>query len=405
MSAPAPAKTQPPESKCRQRLRANLRQWLFKPPTPPPARQKSDAVDLTGRPVLTQYTEVDDEHVAKVGPERTLAWRPADAPSILDEVRAPVKLMLYQNLAVGDVIMLTAAVRDLKAAWGDKFQVDVRTAYPELLENNPHLTRLSVTDPEVNKLHTHYTWWVKRFNELPFHFVSAIRLDLEQRLGLVINQGDFRGDLHFTEDELTKPNLAQQKLGDRRYWVVDAGGKFDFTVKWWGQDNYQAVIERLPDIQFVQIGRNNDPHPRLQGANVLNLLGQTSLRELLRVIYTADGVITPISLPMHAAAAVPPHPRTNCRPHCVVIAGGREPPTWEAYPTHAYLHTCGKLDCCRDGGCSKSRVELLKDGRVSDAPGKLCLQPVKTAGGQTLPKCMTMITVDDVERAVRSFQS
>ncbi len=399
------AKSQPPESKCRQRLRQGLREQLFAPPQPRATGSRPGvAVPESARPFLSQYTEMDSEHVAEIGPERTLAWRPADASSILDEVHSPVKLLLFQGLAPGDAVMLSAAVRDLKLAWGSRFLVDVRTPYPEIFANNPHLSPLHLLDPEVVKVRTHYTYWIRRINELPVHFVSAIRMDLEQRLGLVINQGPFRGDLHFTDEELRPPNLAEKALGDRRYWVIDAGGKWDFTVKWWETARYQSVVERLRDICFVQIGRNDHPHPRLKGDNVLNLIGQTNLRELMRVIYGAEGVITPISLPMHVAAAVPVHPRTGRRPHCVVLAGGREPPNWEQYPAHAYLNFCGRLKCCPEGGCTKSRVEALQDGRAFDGPDKLCQQPVRTDSGQVVARCMTMITVDDVVRCVRECE-
>jgi len=396
--------SQSPESKCRQRLRQRFRDSLFLPAQPWLNRRHLPPADTSDRPFQSLYTEMDDEHVSKVGPERTLAWRPAEAPSILEEVRVPVKLMLFQDLAPGDAIILSAAVRDLKQAWGARFLIDVRTPYPEIFAHNPYLTPLDTLDSEVVKVRTHYTYWIARCNELPTHFVSAIRMDLEQRLGLVINQGPFQGDLHLTEAERIEPNLAEKALGaGRPYWVIDAGGKWDFTVKWWEFARYQQVVERLPEVQFVQIGRNDHVHSRLQGSNVLNLIGKTNLRELLRVIYGADGVITPISLPMHAAAAVPVHPRTKHRPYCVVLAGGREPPQWEQYPAHAYLHVCGRLSCCRDGGCRKCRVETLKDGKSFDSPDKLCRQPVASLSQQIIPRCMAMITVEDVVRCVREY--
>ena len=53
------------------------------------------------------------------------------------------KLILRNHQSPGDIVMLTAAVRDLKRALGDAAVVDVRTPCPALWENNPHLTLLA----------------------------------------------------------------------------------------------------------------------------------------------------------------------------------------------------------------------------------------------------------------------
>ena len=52
------------------------------------------------------------------------------------------KLILRSHQSPGDIVMLTAAVRDLKLALGAEVEIDVRTPCPALWENNPHLTPL-----------------------------------------------------------------------------------------------------------------------------------------------------------------------------------------------------------------------------------------------------------------------
>src|SRR5690606_10470166 len=119
----------------------------------------------------------------------------------------------------------------------------------------------------------------------------------------------------------------------------------------------------------------------------------TSIRQLVRLMYHADGAVSPISLLMHLAAAVPTPPgKPKSRP-CVVIAGGREPPHWTAYPHHQFIHTVGALPCCDQGGCWKSRTRPLGDGDPKDEPDQLCVDVVGD-----LPRCMDMITADDVIR-------
>ncbi len=74
---------------------------------------------------------------------------------------------------------------------------------------------------------------------------------------------------------------------------------------------------------------------------------------------------------------------------------------WEAYPHHQYLHANGCLPCCDDGGCWKSRIEPLGDGDSKDQ--SLCARPVRAAPGGMLPRCLDLITAEDVIRAVERY--
>jgi len=82
----------------------------------------------------------------------------------------------------------------------------------------------------------------------------------------------------------------------------------------------------------------------------------------------------------------------------VVVAGGREPPHWEAYPTHQFIHRVGALACCKSGGCWKSRVAPLGDGNECDDPSNLCVDVV-----DLLPRCLHMVTAFDVIRAIEIY--
>jgi len=78
-----------------------------------------------------------------------------------------------------------------------------------------------------------------------------------------------------------------------------------------------------------------------------------------------------------------------------VVAGGREPPHWESYPHHQFLHTVGALPCCATGGCWKARIVPLGDGDEKDGPKHLCVDVVNG-----LPRCMDIITPEDVVRRI-----
>jgi hypothetical protein len=118
----------------------------------------------------------------------------------------------------------------------------------------------------------------------------------------------------------------------------------------------------------------------------------------VRLMYHAQGVLCPVSLAMHLAAAVEVKGARPLNRPCVVVAGGREPAQWEAYPHHQYIHTNGALLCCDNGGCWKSRTKPLRDGDEKDLLENLCVDVV-----EDLPHCMDMITAADVCRRIELY--
>jgi ADP-heptose:LPS heptosyltransferase len=315
---------------------------------------------------------------------------------------AMTKLLLRNLQAPGDVVVLTAAVRDLHHANPGAFLTAVDTAFPELWENNPHVVCPEALGEPDRVIDCTYPL-VAESNRRPFHFIHGFAQELERELNVRVPVGPFRGDIHLSDPERRLPSPAEAALKaaghDGGYWVVVAGGKFDYTAKWWDPAAYQAVVDHFAGrIPFVQCGAAGDWHVPLR--DVVSLVGRTSLRELIRVIYAADGVLCPVTLAMHLAAAVPPRPGGPRLRPCVVVAGGREPAHWEAYPGHQFLHTVGALDCCAAGGCWKSRCIPLGDGRPIDAD--LCLRPVP-AGDVQIGRCMQMITPRSVCRAVETY--
>lgn len=307
------------------------------------------------------------------------------------------RLILRNFQSPGDIVMLTAAVRDLHLAYPGKFLTDVRTPCPALWENNPHITPLAERDAGVEVIDCHYPL-IHSSNRAPYHFLHGFTEYLNERLGLAIKPTLFRGDIHLAAREKAWMSQVEEILLRRTpFWIVVAGGKRDFTIKWWDHARYQRVIDHFAErIQFVQVGEVGHEHPALR--NVIDLRGKTDLRQLIRLVHHAQGVLCPVTLLMHLAAAVEVAPGSPKNRPCVVVAGGREPPHWEAYPHHQFLHRAGALRCCDDGGCWKSRVRPLGDRDPNDRPENLCVDVV---GG--LPRCMSLITVADVIRAVELY--
>lgn len=307
------------------------------------------------------------------------------------------KLILRNFQSPGDIVMLTAAVRDLHRAHPGEFLTDVRTSASALWENNPYLTPLDERDPEVAVIDSEYPL-IHRSNDAPYHFIHGFIEHLNERVGASIRPTEFHGDIHISALEKSWfsqiEELVQEPLP---FWIVAAGGKYDYTIKWWDRQRFQRVVDHFAGrIAFVQVGEAGHEHPAL--ANVVDLRGKTDLRQLVRLMYHAQGVLCPVTLFMHLAAAVETRPEMPRHRPCVVVAGGREPPHWEAYPHHQFLHRAGALRCCEHGGCWRSRAVPLGDGDEKDSAEHCCIDLVGT-----LPRCMDLITAEDAIRAIEVY--
>jgi ADP-heptose:LPS heptosyltransferase len=307
-----------------------------------------------------------------------------------------MRYILKNYQSPGDIVMLTAAVRDLKLSHPE-IEIDVDTACPEIWENNPYLTKGSggeVIKADYPLIH--------ESNECQYHFIHGFRLFLEEKLGVTIKPTKFKGDIHISDEEKGWMSQVEEMGIKGDFWLLNAGGKHDFTAKYWSPASWQRVVDRFKGrITFVQVGDKSHWHPELKG--VVNLIGKTDLRQLIRLVYHSVGVCTAVSLHMHLAAAVESSHGLLNRP-CVVVAGGREPAQWEAYPHHRYLSVNGGMLCCDNGGCWKSRCQLVGDGDKKDEES-VCLYPVDLPGKKPLriPACMDMIKADDVIRAIETY--
>jgi ADP-heptose:LPS heptosyltransferase len=324
-----------------------------------------------------------------------------------------IELGLYNKQAPGDVLMMTCLIRDLNDQYKDEYRLKVDTVAPELWNNNPHLYSPKFDRPEkVRHIKAGYSSSIQSSNQRRAHFASGFIQEFNEKMGTDIRLSELKPDLHLNENEaLHLPNLDELKeLEDssgniKPFWIIIAGGKQDFTTKIWDPDYYQELVDSLKDkITFVQMGLKKHIHRPLEGT--INLLNKTSIRDWISLTYHSKGAVCPITCQMHLCAAF--------NKPCVGIAGGREPWWWEAYTretwkanafkpvprdfiSHRYLHTIGKLDCCKYSACWKSGVGENRSGNN-------CLNIVK-GSSRAQPKCMTMITPDMVKEAILDYEN
>jgi|GEM_PF-472289 len=288
-------------------------------------------------------------------------------------------------------LLLTAAVRDLHASHPGRFLTDVQTPHTGFWENNPYLTPLGEDAPEVSVLELHKVAFPAP-DKHPAHLVETFGRVVGRELGVPVTPVRASPDIHLTIEEKTAP----PPIAGAPYWIVAAGGTYDTSINWWNRRRFQKVIDHFTgQINFIQVGNRRDYHPALKGT--VDFRGKTSLRELVILFRHARGVLCPVSLFMHLAAAVDtPLGQPPLRP-CVTVAGGRQTSHTYAYPGHRFLHTIGTLPCCESGGCWRSRTVKLGDKKRHDGRRNLCVDITNS-----MPHCMDMISGDDVIREIAS---
>ena len=324
-------------------------------------------------------------------------------------------LVMRNTQSPGDIIVLSAAIRDLHLHYPGKFEtsISVSKGAEDAYEHNPNIAVRHGNTSRKDWFAAHYPL-IHKSNQQRKHFVWGFIEDMNKRLKLQIKLSAFRPDLYMSAEEIAEP------LIEPPYWLFLSGGKTDFQAKIWDQVYWQQVIDGTRDqVRWVQCGGGSKNHIRHIPKHGIyaNMIAKTGLRKFMRLIYHADGVVCVVTAAMHIAAAF--------NKPCIVIAGGREPWWWEAYNEenrlvnmcvgtpnwkpppdddfvpHTYLHTIGDLDCCKKGGCWKGKVRP-KDARGQLPKGSTCKRPV-FQNGELIPECKAMIKPEMVIEAISDY--
>lgn len=301
-------------------------------------------------------------------------------PEIVNRER---KVILRNGQSPGDLMAWTSAIGDLAKSYPN-YKIGIECPAMEIFENSPYITQLDRNDSEVEVFNIEYPEiHVSGWNGL--HFADSWRHDMEKKLGIPIKKTGIKPDLWISDEEKGWWNQVHCEFNDdSQFWVLNAGRKQDNELKQYHR--YQEVVDLFNakfdgKIKLVQIGHQDHLHPELKG--VLNLVGKTNLRQLIRLIYHADGTIGPISMQMVASQAF--------EQPAVVIAGAKEGPRWQRNNWIRFLTNVGTLPCAKFDGC----------WRGGSAQGQ-CESLVNTDKGM-VPKCFEMIKPYQIVDAMASY--
>ena len=298
-----------------------------------------------------------------------------------------MNVILSNNQCPGDILAMTAAIRDLKKAKPD-WKIAVRTHAGYLWRYNPDIT--SNVDSTFTEYYLNYqTPRMMGDSYDGHHFCHEFHRTIERIFGIKIPRGPVTPALYLGESDYD----LHIEHDNKPILLINAGAKADIPLKQWSFQRFQEVVDALTDTYtIIQIGRSCENHKKLHG--VLDYIDKTPDRQIVKLMVKADAVLTGVSFPMHLCQGVSFFDKKPRK--CVVLAGGREDPSWEKYQDHTFLSTMGMLDCCKDRGCWMKHP-LARD----NGSNFICKSPTRDINGYYIGSCMEKINVDQVVNALR----
>ena len=310
-----------------------------------------------------------------------------DAPEeaiAADETKAPKEVIFKNRQAIGDILTLTSGVRDFKKTYPNT-RVGVITTAMHIWDNNPYIDHQFKTNDNRKVVNVGPGFLTNKSNQWNFHMANAFRMDIQNKMNLKINQGFTRPDIWMTEDEYKRKPLI-----DGPYWIFIYGGEPGWPSKQYHR--WQEVINILKDkIQFVQLGVQGHPYPRLE--NCIDYVGKTQdrdtgIRDLFNIFLHAQGSLGLVSMHMHLSACF--------NNPCVVLAGAREPAWFTNYFGHQYVQTNGTMECSETKACWACKLEgcrnLVNDGKIQEGHNT-----------KQVPKCVSIIEPEEIAESVRKY--
>jgi ADP-heptose:LPS heptosyltransferase len=243
-------------------------------------------------------------------------------------VRAPLKrtvIDIVRNGGLGDVLMCTPGLRALKHA-NPEGRINFYTYWRDVVDGLPYIDKVLPTDAApAHAIRLGYEHAIP-----PYAHISCVLAD---NLGVWVQ--DVRPDCVIQSKLVLQFRQAWEKL-PRPHIIVSRHASGWSPNKNWPDAYWEDLIDRLTRFSTViEIGAPGEIASRTRDRNYIDLVGRTSVNELVAVVAAADLHIGPVSAPVHIAAAT--------RKTSVVICGGYEHPRSTLYSGNVALYT--PLDC------------------------------------------------------------
>ncbi len=234
------------------------------------------------------------------------------------KIERPLQILVRRRAALGDVIMSTSVVREIKRKYN--CEIDIATEFPNVFDNNPYVRAIYHTEamPEV-KNYDLYINLDDAYEHNPLnHYVDSY---FYRAFGTPIADNKSVELFHTKFDEDTVDAFCQGNALDR-YIVIHIRQWF-WELKNMSWDTWYAVFERLfterTDFKIVCVGSDRDgfvEHPLFVDAR-----GRLSIQQQKLLMDRAVCFVGIDSGPFHVASASRTHIialQTHLRPERIL---------------------------------------------------------------------------------------
>ena len=253
------------------------------------------------------------------------------------KLERPTQILVRRRAALGDVIMSTGVVRELKKKYGSNCAIDVATEVLEVYNNNPHVRNVFHTHeiPEVDK----YDIYINLDDAYEYNPVNHY-LDSYFYRAFGTSAMDKSVELFPSAEDQRQVDDFQEAQGLDKYIVIHIR-QWHWALKNMSWDTWFAVFAKLfeqrTDFKIVTVGGATDgtvDHPLFVDAR-----GKLSIQQQKLLMDDAVCFVGIDSGPYHIAAASRTHIvslHTHLLPERIV-------PQWKA--VSAILSTVDCVGC------------------------------------------------------------
>jgi hypothetical protein len=292
--------------------------------------------------------------------------------------RAPLpKTLLYFGYALGDDLLCTAVLRELRQRGRDR--ILMISDHSDLFVNNQDFTYLR---PSWQRYHRYGSTVAicQRFVQIwggafvrpeyappcgtdrraqPSRHIVA---EMCARTGIA-GPISIRPYLALTETEKDSASWSRNRI------AIQSSGmtaRHPMLNKQWSEERFQGVVDALyGEFEFIQIGSSGDPPLR----HVRDIRGATGIRAAAAVLHHARLYVGTVGFLMHLARAV------ECP--SVIVFGGREAPWQTGYICNLNLYSALPCaPCWRDNTCDFGH-QCMNDISVADVVASIRLMMQK----------------------------
>ena len=222
-------------------------------------------------------------------------------------IEQPINILVQRRGAIGDVIMTTGVVRELKRRYGDNANIDVGTDSIEVFRNNPHVRNIIPVNalPEVDAEYQIYINLDDAYETNPLnHYVDSYFYRAFGSSDIV----DKSVELFDSEEDRQPVDQDLEEIGDR--FIVVHMRNWHWAAKnismdvWF--DVYAKIFEARTDFRVVCVGGPTD-HYIVDHPLFVDRRGRYNSQQLKYLCDHAAAFVGIDSAPFQCAAASNTH--------------------------------------------------------------------------------------------------